>query len=107
MIADGAPEDVIAAVRARITPDEETDNAFLVYVENWRTVLFFLQISTQWQRVIDMNGTAHCFGLNYAGVETQMPRDRRKRRKLWADLLVMERAALRAFNGEPEPEDED
>ena len=105
LIADGAPEDVIEAVRARIKPEDPGD-AFQVYAENWRRVLFFLQISTQWNVISGMEG-AHRTGLNYAGVETQMPRDRRARRKLWADLLVMERAALRAFNDEPEPEDED
>ena len=96
---------MIEAVRARIQPEDPGD-AFEVYAENWRSVLFFLQVSTQWKAISGMERVQR-IGLNYAGVETQMPRDRRQRRKLWADLLVMERAALRAFNDEPEPEDED
>lgn len=101
LIAGGAPEDVIEAVRARIKPDEDLDDAFQVYAENWRAVLFFLQVRTQWNVISGMEGV-HRIGLNYAGVETQMPGARRARKKVWADLIVMERAALRAFNGEPE-----
>ena len=103
LIADSAPEDVIEAVRARIeqaaTPDEDTADAFEVFSENWDSVLFFLRVGTQWNAIGGME-RVHWLGLNYAGVETQMSQDRKKRAKLWAALQLMERAALEVLNSQ-------
>lgn len=101
LIADSAPEDVIEAVRARIeqaaTPDEDTADAFEVFSENWDSVLFFLRIGTQWNAIGGME-RVHWLGLNYAGVETRMPKSKKKRKKLWDDLQIMEATALEVLN---------
>ena len=92
---------MIEAVRAGIeqddASDEEQGDTFEVYPQNWSSVLFFSQVGTQWNAIGGMERT-HWIGLNYAGVETQMTQDRKKRAKLWAELRVMERAALEVLN---------
>ena len=101
LIADSAPDDVIEAVRARIeqaaTPDEDTADAFEVFSENWDSVLFFLRVGTQWNAISGME-RVHWLGLNYAGVETRMPKSKKKRKKLWDDLQIMEATALEVLN---------
>lgn len=101
LIADSAPDDVIEAVRARIeqaaTPDEDTADAFEVFSENWDSVLFFLRVGTQWNAIGGME-RVHWLGLNYAGVETRMPKSKKKRKKLWDDLQIMEATALEVLN---------
>ena len=103
LIADSAPEDVIEAVRARIeqatTPNEDTADAFEVFSENWGSVLFFLQVGTQWNAIGGME-RVHWLGLNYAGVETRMPKSKKKRKKLWDDLQIMEATALEVLNSQ-------
>jgi hypothetical protein len=101
LIADSAPDDVIEAVRARIeqaaTPHEDTADAFEVFSENWDSVLFFLRVGTQWNAIGGME-RVHWLGLDYAGVETRMPKSKKKRKKLWDDLQIMEATALEVLN---------
>ena len=103
LIADSAPEDVIEAVRARIeqaaTPDEDTADAFEVFSENWDSVLFFLRVGTQWNAIGGME-RVHWLGLNYAGVKARMPKSKKKRKKLWDDLQIMEATALEVLNSQ-------
>jgi len=74
---------------------------FEVHRDNWRSVSFFRLLGTQWRLVVLGLGTTVTLGLDYAGVAAAMrmaavPRSRQQR--LWADLQVMEAAALPVLN---------
>jgi len=92
---EGAPLDEARAELARLQGEAGGD--FAVHRDNWRALQFFLLLQTQWRVAAGMSG----LGLDYAGVAAAMelaavPRARRQR--LWADLQVMEAAALPALN---------
>lgn len=89
----GAPPEVIEAARRKAEPEEEV---CWVYEENWNSVLFFFACATQW--VVSMSGRT---GLNYPGVESVMRMHgtkRKDRKALFADVQVMEFAALEVLN---------
>lgn len=94
LAAWGAPQDVIEAKIAA----KEQDESFLVWRENWSVLGAFLTCTTQWRVVDGMNGRA-VIGFDYAGVEVGLKRAKIKLdADQWADLQVMERAALSALN---------
>lgn len=73
---------------------------FEVWEENWDSLLFFLNVSTQWNVVAGMGGLFY-IGLNHTAIESEMNmRGIRKQRRaqLCDDLLMMERAALPLLN---------
>lgn len=93
----GAPDDVIAAARASITP---VDLDCHVWEENWDTVMFFIEVGTQWRLEMGMAGLAY-FGLEYRSVESVMNMlqiDLALRPDLFRGLRVMECAALPLLN---------
>lgn len=71
-----------------------------VHEDNWDSVLLFCALDTQWRTVATMAG-AFCVGLEYAGVKALLDltglkaRDRTRR---FADVQVMESAALRCWS---------
>jgi hypothetical protein len=94
MEAMGAPPEVIEEAKRRAQPEEEI---FWVYEENWESVLFFFALQTQWK----VGGMGGHIGLDYAGVEAairvnEIPRNKRK--ALFADIQIMESAAMKALN---------
>jgi len=90
----GAPPEVIEDARRKAQPEEEI---FWVYEENWQSVLFFFALQTQWR----IGGMGGYIGLDYAGVESDIRLSeipRRKRKALWADIKIMELAAIPILN---------
>lgn len=90
----GAPPEVIEEARRRAQPEEEI---CWVYEENWKSVLFFFALQTQWV----MGGMGGYIGLDYAGVEAairlnEVPGNTRK--SLFADIQIMELAAMEVLN---------
>jgi len=80
-----------------VDPSVETD-LFEVWPENAQAVeIFTFYLATQWRMVAGMSVAA--IGLDYAKV-WQLLRDLRvrKRRAMFEDLVVMERAALPLLN---------
>lgn len=69
---------------------------FEVWPENWPTLELFDRLGTQW-RWDGMSG--RCLGLNYGGVETLLRLEGvADQARVFADLQVMERAALAVMN---------
>jgi hypothetical protein len=94
LAAFGAPDDVLDVVRARPTGED-----FFYYPDNEESLFLFFDVDTQWNYVGTMAGVVRT-GLNYPGVESVMRYHgiRGKRRAaLFADLQMMEKAALQAF----------
>lgn len=89
---------IAAAARPR---REQPD--FLVWDENWRAVTLFVGLATQWRLHLGMAGVYYQ-GLDYAAVEAALRLERIAPRDwpaLFADLRVMERAALPLMNEKP------
>jgi hypothetical protein len=76
--------------------DEEAGDAFEVWDCNWQSLECFLALETQWNTSAG-NGVMVKTGLNYPAVDVVMRRMNAKRR-VFADLRHMERAALIIFN---------
>lgn len=77
-------------------PEESEPELFPVEHENWNAVMAFQGLFSQW----NVSGTGHVIGLNYPGVESMMRLNRvptALRAELFADLQIMERAALQVF----------
>ena len=90
----GAPPEVIEEARRRAQPEEDV---CWVYEENWQSVLFFFALQTQWK----IGGMGGYIGLDYAGVEAAMRLNeipRSKRKALFADIHIMEAAAMKVLN---------
>lgn len=92
MIAAGFPDEKIAAARS-----QEKEEEFEVWPDNWRAVDLFRCLGTQWH----ISPIGRLMGLDYFRVESAMnlrmiPRGRR--RKLFADIQLMEAAALDYLN---------
>lgn len=89
---------VEAARRSRVGGAQE---AFEVWQECWDSVLFFCQYAaTQWNVAVGMERPVY-FGLRYEGVEAAMRMTGIRpanRAALLADLVEMERAALKVLN---------
>lgn len=90
--------DIEAQMEAYKAPAAED---FEVYEDCWESVTFFLKVRTQWVYEMSSMGSRRA-GLNYQCVESAA-RMAGIRRALWpglfADLLEMEGAVLRADNG--------
>jgi hypothetical protein len=103
-VADGlrrmgvSEADIEAQMRIHRAPEPQD---FEVYGDCWESVLFFLTVKTQWVYEMSSMGSRRA-GLNYQCVESAA-RMAGIRRALWpglfADLLEMEGAVLRADNG--------
>lgn len=97
MEAMGAPAEDIEAVRAQVlaeAPPEEPE-AFGVYADNWITVCAFQAVRTQW---VYAGIQGQRVGFNYSAVLDWVKAHikPRRRRALFNDLQVMERAVLQA-----------
>lgn len=93
MIAEGFPEERVAAAREQAELSERFD----VYEENWKPLQFFISLSTQWRR----DAMGQISGLDYMGTRSAMDMrgvPRYKRRGLFAAVQIMEVAALAYFN---------
>lgn len=95
LIAANAPGDVIARVMAR--SDRESEASCEVWAENWQVLELFIALSTQWT----ISAMGQCTGLHYPSVESTMnmlciPCE--SRAELFADVRIMERAALEFIN---------
>lgn len=79
---------------------KQTDHDFEVFEDNWESLIFFIELDTQWNIVSGMNGE-RVTGLHYPSVESamniqQIPQENRQ--ELFRDLKVMERSALEVIN---------
>lgn len=97
MEAMGAPPEDVEAVRAQVlaeAPPEEPE-AFGVYADNLRAVSAFLAVSTQW---VYAGMVGQRVGFNYSAVWDWLKAHikPRRRRALFNDLQVMEKAVLLA-----------
>lgn len=78
----------------------KTETDFEVLADNWDSLLFFLDLRTQWNVVAGMAGE-RITGLNYQAVESIMRIKQIKQKdklELFRDLQVMESAALDVMN---------
>lgn len=89
----GASEEVIAAIEAA---ERQEDMDVAIWPENWTSVLAFSDVMSQWHQLAMPNGKVRYTGLNYAGVRARL--DTRLTDELWADIQIMERAAIEAAN---------
>lgn len=84
----------------QIPVQEADDEAFDVAEENWQSLLFFLACDTQWRVVLGMAGLLW-IGLDYTACDVVARRLKvpdEEVAELWADLKVMEGAALPELN---------
>jgi len=94
MIDFGADPKSIEIARKQIT--NATD--FEIFEENWQSVKFFLNLSTQWRVAVGMSGGQY-LGLDYQSVEAMMRiQNITKKKSLFADIQIMEREALAVMN---------
>lgn len=99
MIDDDAARQFGALGVKVVKPVVRPDAAVAVWPVNWRALELFLGVQTQWRVQLGF-GAALWLGLDYAGVSALMAVQRlRKRRRLMADLQVMEAVALTILNG--------
>ncbi|WP_004181383.1 DUF1799 domain-containing protein [Nitrosospira lacus] len=85
-------------VEPEANEDAAEDNAFGVWKENVKTVEFFLSVLTQW-RVHGMTGAI--LGFEYPGIVAAMAMNGiRNQKRLFADLRIMESAAMEILNRE-------
>ena len=97
--AMGAPAEGVAAARARGSGED-----FFYHDDTREAVLFFLDLWSQWNHVGTMAGVVRT-GLNYPAVESAMRLSGiggKSRAALFADLQLMESAALKVFLEEAE-----
>lgn len=93
--------EIAEAFASRARPEEE--HACEIWPENWPALEAFLSLSTQW-RASPRTGAA--LGLDYAAAESVMRLlEVKDRRAVFEDLRVMERAALRVFSGQEQPDE--
>lgn len=97
------PDDVAAG----IVDEEREQEAFDVYADNWESVGAFALLETQWRLAVGATRVVW-LGLDYGSVPVILDAlgvtgDRR--RELFADLRVMERAALAVRNEQADASD--
>jgi hypothetical protein len=98
MRAAGFTEEQIDAARGERAPTVE--DVCEVWEENWPAFLVFEGLATQWHIEAGMSG-ALWTGLNYASAEVEIRMQgikRADRQKVYADVKIMERAALEVLN---------
>ena len=89
LAAFGASVEIMEAVK-----DQSRSDDFEVFEDNWQAVMFFMRLQTQW--VATMGGVV---GLSYPAVEVMFRIEGiENQRELFADLQVMEFAALQVMN---------
>lgn len=98
-----AIDDAIAAefaemgVNVEVSPNETGSNgAFEVWRVNEEALIAWLSVETQWRIVTSMTGLIW-LGLDYSAVDIVLRRLKSPDR-VFADLQIMELAALHAFN---------
>ncbi|AEJ02170.1 protein of unknown function DUF1799 phage-related protein [Nitrosomonas sp. Is79A3] len=94
LIASGAPPEIIASATASFSG--QTENDCDVWPDNWRSVLLFRSVGTQWQ--IAPSGKR--IGINYQSVESLMNMQnirKHRRGSLMNDIRFMEEIALSVF----------
>lgn len=88
-----------------LKPEVEDDPDFYIEEDNWKPMLLFLACQTQWQRdFVGMDGTLVWKGFDYPGVEVVIRMQGYRgqtARDIFADLQVMEAAALPILNKPP------
>lgn len=102
--AFGAPPEVVEEERRK----EEERALFEIYPENETAVLAFIHLATQWRVVSGAMGGAIFLGLDYNSVRPvlwalDVPRARW--REIFADLRIMEAAALPVLNARKDSSD--
>ena len=65
MIAFGASEEDLAAIRARA---EAAEKPLEIWPDNWASVSAFVQMASQWRLIVG-TGSAHWQGLRYEALE--------------------------------------
>lgn len=79
-------------------PDEAEPENFPVWADNREALEVFLRLRTQWRVAVGMVETLY-LGLDYAGLEAALRMIKTSdKRTLFADLQVMEFAALEVLN---------
>lgn len=96
----GAPaEDIAKAEALAAQKYQPVETVCEVWTENAPSLQAFLGVQTQW--LISSGMATVRTGLNYPGVLTWLGQEvpgRRRRKAIWNDLLVMERAVISADN---------
>jgi len=96
MLEFGASPESIELVKKQYSNKED----FEVHEENWKTVIFFLNLDTQWQIVAGMSGAFYT-GIPATCIEAEMNMqqiEHDKRAQLRFELKLMEREALNILN---------
>lgn len=84
-----------AALGVSVAQSAEPDEAIEVWARNWPSLMAFLACETQWRVAAGLGGVIR-LGLDYAAVDIVMRRAAAGD-AVFDDLMVMERAALKAF----------
>ncbi len=85
-----APVELVELMTSRMGDEKSED--FEVWKDNWVTAQFFFAVSTQW-----IIKSGECIGLCHKAIESTMNMmgiHKRKRKKLFSEIKVMESAAL-------------
>lgn len=93
----GATDEDIEEMRQKDLADAEAQEHFFIWDENWPSLLFFLDLVTQWRFVGTMVAVVRT-GLDHTAVQSRMDRRRmtpEQQDQLWEDLDAMEREVLR------------
>lgn len=83
-----------ADIAPQTTPEDETEGVEIM-PENWTVICAFLACQTQWRIAVSLVGR-EWLGFEYPGVDVVLTR-RGFDNEVFADLQVMEIAALEAF----------
>lgn len=90
----GLPPDACAALSQRLVSDSA------VWRQNLGAVMAFLSVASQWRHASGPRGSIPT-GLDYAGVRAGLEASKTEvTPELWADLQVMEFAAIAAMRGD-------
>lgn len=101
LVAMGAPPEIIAAAKNRITRQEEYDCE--VWPENWESVTLFLALQTQWT----VSPAGRFIGINYPSIESVMNISgvkKKGRMDMFDDIRLMELVALGVLHEKAERE---
>ena len=89
--ANNAPPEVIAIYEKQ----QRKNTNFEVWPENWPTIEFWLEVSTQWK----MGALGGYIGLDYVSIDIDIRRSELKvTKEQWCGMKVMESAAIRILN---------
>lgn len=103
MEAFGVPDDVAAG----ILDEEREQESFDVYADNWESVAAFALLETQWRIAVGATRVVW-LGIDYGSVPVILDAlevTGSRRSELFADLRLMERAALAVRNEQADASD--